>query len=181
MSVSGVQQVQVNYDEALACIDVERPIEADTLTAALATENYSLGAIQSVDSCPQTPTIHPKDPWARTDGVDASIISDGFEVKLTDHRVDGKFTIFDFGASWCGPCHVAADRLRELMKSTPDLAVRAISLGHDPKSSFEYPVVKQHMAFATGLPWFIVFSPTGKKIYEGNSLDKALRAIEKKR
>lgn len=181
MEIEGVQRVLVNYEEAHACIEVDAPIESTILTKALASAKYDIGTIQSVESCPQKPTIHPKDPWAQTDGFDALVISDGFEVELTDHQVDGKFTLFDFGASWCGPCHVAADRLRELLKSTPDLAVRAISLGHDPNASFDYPVVKQHMAFAPGLPWFIVFSPTGKKIYEGNDLNKALRAIEKKR
>ena len=67
------------------------------------------------------------------------------------------------------------------MKAHPDIAVRAISLGDDPKASFELPVAKQHLAFAPGIPWFVVYAPNGKKIYEGGELEKAFSKIGKSR
>jgi thiol-disulfide isomerase/thioredoxin len=181
LSVDGVDRVRVDFESESACLETSKDVSPEQLSAALSTENYTLGEVAEVAECAVAPVVHPRDPWAKTDGVDAKIISDGFEFELDAHRVPDKFTIFDFGASWCGPCHVAANQLREILAQTPDLAVRAISLGHDPKASFDYPVVKQHMAFASGLPWFIVVSPSGKKIYEGAKLDDALKAIKKKR
>jgi copper chaperone CopZ len=181
LEIDGVDKVSVNYIQSSACLETTTDISSEQLSLALATERYTLGEVTPVDACTIAPKVSPRDPWADTNGVDARIISDGFVFELEEHRVADKFTIFDFGASWCGPCHVAANRLRELLPTAPDLAVRAISLGHDPKTSFDYPVVKQHMAFAQALPWFIVISPQGKKIYEGNDLDGALKSIDRKR
>ena len=181
LSIEGASQVVVSYDDGWACLELVNTPTTDELTAALATESYTLGAVQPVERCAVAPKIHPRDPWADTEGVDARVISDGFEFELDAERDPSKYTIFDFGASWCGPCHVVAKRLRELLQTTPDLAVRAISLGDDAAKSFDEPVVKQHMAFAEGLPWFIVVSPKGRTIYQGGDLDAALNAIERKR
>ena len=125
--------------------------------------------------------ISPGDPWAKTDGHDVQVISDGFEFEIKEHLVEGKFTIFDFGASWCGPCHAAAQRFKAAMTTHSDIAVRAISLGDDPSLSFEHPVVQQHMSFANGLPWFILYSPSGKRIYQGGDVDALLKAVDRKR
>jgi thiol-disulfide isomerase/thioredoxin len=181
LTIDGVSEVLVNFEDEWACLETSRSPSADELVAALATESYTLGAVRAVERCAVAPKIDHRDPWADTEGVDAQVISDGFEIDLDAERVLSKFTIFDFGASWCGPCHVAAKRLKELLLTTPDLAVRAISLGDDADQSFEKPVAKQHMAFADGLPWFIVVSPKGRTIYQGNELDAALKAIERKR
>ena len=181
LEIDGVDNVSVSFEKESACLETTRDISSEYLIVSVSTESYTLGEVTPVDACTLKPTVSPRDPWANTEGVDAQIISDGFKFDLDAHRVPDKFTIFDFGASWCGPCHVAANRLRELLPQTPDLAVRAISLGHDAKTSFDYPVVKQHMAFAKGLPWFIVLSPQGKKIYEGDDLDAVLKAIDRKR
>ena len=180
-TIEGIERVGVDFDNESACIESSKPIEPEQISSALGTENYTLGTVESVETCPKRPKVSPADPWADTDGLDAKIVSDGFEFELNDHQAPGKFTLFDFGASWCGPCHVAADRLKKELQKTPDLAVRAISLGHDPQTSFDFPVAKQYMAFAQGLPWFIVLSPQGKKIYEGGDLDKALQVIARKR
>ena len=181
LGIDGVDRVSVDFDKESACVETTVEVSAEQLTAALATESYTLGAVESVETCDEGPKVHPKDPWANTDGVDAKIISDGTEFEINAHLAAGKFTIFDFGAPWCGPCHVAADTLRDVMRATADVAVRAISLGNKPSATFDFPVVKQHMAFAQGVPWFIVFSPQGQKIYEGGDVEDALKSIERKR
>jgi len=180
-SIDGVSSVSVSYGGCSACIEATRPITDAEISAVLAAGNYQLKSTESIDACP-TPTAEAiQDPWADTTGIDAQIISHGERVSLRDHRPEGKFTVFDFGAPWCGPCHEAAAQLRTELAAQPDLAVRAISLGDDPYESFKLPAAIQHLSGAAGIPWFIVFPPSGRSIYAGDDLDAALAAIAAQR
>ena len=180
-AIDGVENVVVDFGQAQACFEASSTPSEASLKAALESEGYSLGAIEAVDRCVQPVKVSPGDPWAKADGHDVKVISDGFEFAIKEHLVEGKFTIFDFGASWCGPCHVATRRIKATMANHPDLAVRAISLGDDPAKSFDFPVVQQHMAFADGLPWFILYTPQGKRVYEGGDVEALLKTLERKR
>ena len=42
--------------------------------------------------------------WIDAQG-DFKIISHGERVSIKKHRVKGKYTIVDFSAIWCVPCH----------------------------------------------------------------------------
>ena len=141
---------------------------------------YEIGSIEAVDACPPGVDGRGKpSPWSDTHGLDVRIVSTGDKIALKDQRVDGKFTIVDFGASWCGPCHLLAKRVAAYMKTHDDVAVRAVELeGATPEASFALPVARQHLSFAPGLPWVIAFAPSGRKIYEGGDVDALLAAID---
>jgi len=110
------------------------------------------------------------------------VTAKGEEVDLEAHEVDGKFTIFDFGAPWCGPCHVAEKLLRDYLSDHPDVALRAVVLdAQDAKTSFDMPVVAQHLQTAPGLPYFILVNPKGKTIARGVDPARILKKIDKKR
>ena len=145
---------------------------------------YDILEMVEKEVCPtadSTKSRSSRDVWQDTSGIDVLTVSNGDEFAYKEKVVPGKFTIFDFGASWCGPCYIAAQRLRVELETHTDIAVRAISLGDDPNTSFDLPVARQHLAFAPGLPWFVVYAPTGKKIYEGGNVEKALSKISKSR
>jgi copper chaperone CopZ/thiol-disulfide isomerase/thioredoxin len=181
-AIDGVAQVHASMPGQAACIELEGEVSDIAVAAAIGGLGYTVDMLSRPDRCPDSllAETYP-DPWEDTAGVDAAIISEGDELAFADHLVASKFTIFDFGAPWCGPCHVAASTLRGELTEANDIAVRAISLGQDPRASFQFPVAKQHLAFAPGLPWFVVYSPKGKAIYTGSNVDKALAMIEKKR
>lgn len=178
-----VKSAQVSFDEGAACVTLDGAVTGEALQAAIVKAGFASPEVSAVAECPVAfkPAAR-KDPWTNPGDLDVKIISTGDAVKLEEHVVAGKFTIVDFGASWCGPCHTAAADLTVYLDHHADAAVRAISLpGADPKASFASAVAKQHLALAPGLPWFVVYGPDGKKLYEGGEVAKAIATVDKKR
>lgn len=165
---------------ANACAAAAHTIRDQAVHSALAELNYTVTGIREVDTCDLDK--HFPDNWADTEGLDAIIISRGERVDLDTHRALEKFTIFDFGAPWCAPCHAAEVLLKTYMKDHPDVAVRAIVLdSQDPKVSYAMPVVSQHLLSAPGLPYFLIMSPDGDTIARGVDVPHLLRKLDRKR
>ncbi len=165
-----------------ACVSLTGPADLGAIQAALAPQGYTASKIEPVPACPEGLTPRRADPWANADGLDVKHISRGEAVDLDAALAPGKFTVVDFGATWCGPCYTAADRLAAYLRAHPDTAVRAVMLdGADARASFAQPIVKQHLQWAEGLPYFLAFGPTGKSIYKGSDLDALLATLDRKR
>lgn len=182
-TVEGLGVVTASLTEGAACVEVTAPTPSEDVEAAMVSISYRALSVESVDLCP--PALSPGAPkrvWANTAGVDVAIISRGEAVNLASHRADGKFTVYDFGADWCGPCHIASKRLRAYLSAHSDTAVRVIALdGATPEESFALPAAKQHLEWAGSLPWFEVYTPDGERIYKGSNVGKVLSSIEKDR
>ncbi len=175
--------VHASFAEQGACAAVDGAVDEPAVAKAVADLGYAFVSAEAVDACPQALRGALPEPWAaRSTGRDVQTISRGEEVDLEASLVVGCYTIFDFGASWCGPCHEAAERLAAYLDGHGDVAVRAIELGgEDPAASYQQPVVAQHLAYVDGVPWLIVRAPDGRKLIQTNSVDRALAAIDKHR
>ena len=83
--------------------------------------------------------------------------------------------MFDVYADWCGPCRAVDDRLREVVASRPDVAVRKLNV-----VEFETPLAKELGPRLEALPYVVVFTPSGKRVDIAGAdmakLDKALAA-----
>jgi copper chaperone CopZ len=182
-AVPGVTGAVASFESGAACVDLSATTDPEKLRAAVKKAGYEPGAVEAVAECPAS--LKPKDatdPWANPGPLDAQVVSRGEEVALADHLVPNKFTVVDFGASWCAPCHTTAALLAEYLEHHADTAVRAVSLpGRDPKASFASPAAKQHLKWAAGLPYLLVYAPDGKEIYRGGDVLQAMSAIDKKR
>ena len=179
-ALSFLSQTRASTPVSQACAELTGPIDEDAIRRAIADLDYTVSSIDVVEECSLEERRYP-DNWVDTDGIDVTIISKGEEVDLSAHQVPGKFTIFDFGAPWCGPCHVAEKLLRDYLSDHPDVALRAVVLdAQDAKTSFDMPVVAQHLQTAPGLPYFILVNPKGKTIARGVDPARILKKIDKK-
>ena len=138
----------------------------------LEAKKYVISQKETVDKCPRIR----KSPWENAPEK-VKIISTGERFKVKKHLSKGEYTLFDFGAAWCGPCFVAAEKIRRVLKTRDDLSVRAIDLDAPSEKAFDLPAAKQHLAFAPGIPWFVLYDARGKKRYEGPLLDDALNKM----
>ena len=92
---------------------------------------------------------------------------------LKKHLVPGKYTVFDVYADWCGPCHLVDKKLRQIMATRSDIAVRKLNL-----VDFNRPLVKDLGPRIRGLPYVVVFDPNGKRTdIMGANLDRIAAAL----
>ena len=85
---------------------------------------------------------------------------------LKQHLVAGKYTVFDVYADWCGPCQLVDRKLREILSTRQDIAVRKLNV-----VDFNTPLVRELGPKMRALPYVIVFDPKGKRtdIIGGNT------------
>ena len=179
--LDGISETEASMAAEMACAKLEGESIPDEVRETIEKLGYTITTMDIVDACDTSNTRFP-DNWAETGGLDVTIISRGEEVELEAHRPKGTWTIYDFGAPWCAPCHVAEKMIKMYLEEHPDTAVRAIVLdSQTAKESFEMPVVKQHLLSAPGLPYFIVMDDKGKVVFRGSEIDRMLKKLDKKR
>jgi len=179
--LSFLTDTSVSVPSGLACATLEDTLETDAVTAAISQHEYTVQSVEVVEECNPNTQRFP-DNWSETDALDVAVISRGETVTLDEHRVVNKWTIFDFGAPWCAPCHAAESLLKVYMRDHTDIAVRAIVLdSQNAEESFSMPAAKEHLMNAPGLPYFVVMNDKGKVVFKGSEVDKMLKKLDKQR
>jgi copper chaperone CopZ len=179
--LSFLSETNASAPAGSACSSLDGELVESAVSAAITDLGYTTKAISTVDNCDTNAFTFPPN-WANLEGLDALIISQGDEVTLSDHAAVGKFTIYDFGAPWCGPCHVAEKMLKDYLRDHDDVAIRAIVLdSQNPKDSFSLPAAHQHLMSAAGLPYFVAVNAKGKVVFKGSDVARLLKKIDKKR
>ena len=164
-----------------ACAELGGPMQEDQFRAAITQFGYTIKRVEDVTDCDPDTNEFPEI-WADTEGLDAEVISRGEKVELEAHLVNGKWTIFDFGAPWCGPCHASEKLLRIFLRDNDDVALRAVILdSQNADESYAMPIVQQHLSSAPGLPYFLVMDDDGKVHFRGSEVDKLLKKMDKRK
>jgi thiol-disulfide isomerase/thioredoxin len=107
--------------ERAATLAPDAKVGTDTLAKAVANEVMSL-------------RIGPGNPAPDVEGTDL----DGKKVKLSSYR--GKVVLFDFWATWCGPCKAMIPHERELAEKLKDkpFALLSVSVDDEKKELAEF-------------------------------------------
>lgn len=125
--------------------------------------------------------------------IDFSVVQpDGKEVKLSDYVGNGKYTLVDFWASWCGPCIRQTAVIKDIQQKYANderLQILGVAvwdeveatLGAIEKHGLTWPCIVDAQSVPTdlygitGIPCIILFGPDGT-ILSRDKQDDELRA-----
>lgn len=171
VKVRGVKSAEVTYATKKARVVSTRPIDDQEIRATLG----KLGFEARFANDPATPALTP----AERARLDIAIASRGEAFDVRKHLARGKYTIFDFWAEWCGPCHVLTPKIEQLVKSRPDVALRTIDLKNWDSDAAKQATEEFKLP---GLPYVRVYGPDGRFLgaVVGNDIDKIRRLVERK-
>jgi thioredoxin 1 len=161
--VRGVTKAEVLFDTKRGRIEANRAVSEDEIRAALS----KLGFEARFANDPVLPPLTA----AERAQLDIRVISHGDAYDLPKHLAPGKYTVVDFWAEWCGPCHVLTPKIERLVKESSNVALRTIEL-----QSWDSAAAKQATKDfkLPGLPYVRVYAPDGKFVgaVVGNDIAK---------
>ena len=167
--ISGVEKVAVDFDSKTVKLTTRGAVSADQVREALKPSGFE--ALFPSDAPP------PKSiSTGQKRSLDIQIISRGEKIRIADHLVAGKFTIFDFFAEWCGPCHLLTPKLERLVRDRGNIALRTVDLV-DWKSAAAKQATQEFRLPA--LPYIRVYGPKGDFLgaVEGNRIEQIEKLI----
>ena len=109
--------------------------------------------------------------------LDIRVVKGGGKIKMKEYLTNGKVTIFDFYADWCGPCRVFSPKLERLMMNHPNLALVKVDIV-DWNSTLSKQLTKDYQF--PSLPFVLIFDDGGKLLgkVKGNFIEKVEAIIE---
>lgn len=164
----GVTEATVTFATRGARVESKRRIEPAEFRAALAKFGYEARFPKDLVVPPLTP--------AERALLDIKVASNGEAFDVRKHLARGKYTIYDFWAEWCGPCHVLTPKIERLVQESSNVALRTIDL-----ENWDSPAGKQATKEfkVPGLPYVRVYGPDGRFVGDvvGNDIEKIKKLV----
>ena len=164
----GVTKADVKFATRRARVESSRRIEDAEFRVTLAKFGFEA-------RFPKDAVVKPLTSQERA-AADIKVASRGEAFDVRKHLARGKYTIFDFWAEWCGPCHVLTPKIERLVVERSNVALRTIDLkqwesaaGKQATKEFKVP----------GLPYVRVYGPNGNFVGEvvGNDIEKIRQLV----
>ena len=167
----GVVKAEVVFETKRGRVEARRQVAPDEIRRAL-------GKLGFDTHFAGDPVVGPLTAAERA-GLDIRVASRGEAFDIRKNLAPGKFTIFDFWAEWCGPCHALTPKIERLVLENPNVALRTVDL-QQWDSAAARQATKDFKLVA--LPYVRVYGPDGKFVGEvlGNDIEK-IRALVKGR
>jgi thioredoxin 1 len=168
--VRGVTNVTVAFATRRARVESTRRIEEAELRAALAKPGFEA-------RFPTDPVVAAMTAEERS-RLDIRVASRGEAFDIRANLAPGKYTIFDFWAEWCGPCHVLTPKIERLVQERSNVALRTIDLQQWDSAAARQATKEFKLP---GLPYVRVYGPDGKLVGEvvGNDIEKIKRLVRR--
>jgi hypothetical protein len=120
--------------------------------------SLSLGRLVHLERGPHVEPL-PASPSTAADLADA--VLEGEAAPLVP--VAGKWTIFDFWATWCEACGTLDRRLRDYVAGRPDVALRRVNI-----VDLGSPIARRELGGVTTLPHVRLIGPDGRQVWEAS-------------
>lgn len=160
----GVVTANVDFDSKQAKVQAKRATTTfPDIQSALKTLGFEA---MTVGERPVAPLAD-----AQRKTLDIQTVSHGERINIREHLARGKFTVFDYYADWCGPCHLLTPKLERLVLKYENVALRKVDLAdwesaaaRQASSEFQLP----------GLPFTRVFDDRGNLLgqVQGNFIEQ---------
>jgi thiol-disulfide isomerase/thioredoxin len=107
--------------------------------------------------------------------ADANAGKGGETLDLKALVVEGKTTLIDFYSPFCPPCVQLAPILDQLAAKRPDLSIRKVNVNRPGVNNIDWrsPLAQQYEI--RRLPYFMIFSPQGKLLAQGDAAIEQLK------
>jgi len=166
-----IEDARVDFETKAARISVKAPVARDQVRQALASLGFEA---RFPDDPPTESVLLPEGERAQ---LDIQTVTHGDALRIENHLAQGKITIFDYYADWCGPCHLLTPKLERLLLKYKDLALRKVDIvdweseaARQASRDFRLP----------GLPFTRIFDDRGNLLGEvqGNFLEKIEEVLQ---
>jgi len=165
----GVESASVDFDTKTAKVVASDKVTIEKIKTAVKGRNFE--ALFEGESLSKSLNEEEKE------GLDIEVIKGGSKIKIIDHLTDGKITVFDFYADWCGPCRVFSPKVERLLLKYPNtVALKKVDIV-SWKSNLSKQLTKEYKMPA--LPFILVFDDKSKLLgkVEGNNIDQIEKII----
>jgi len=164
----GVVKAEVVFETRQGRVEAKRKIEDNEIRKALAKFGYEARFPNDPVAAPLTAEERAK--------LDIQVASSGEAFDVKTHVAKGKYTIFDFWAEWCGPCHVLTPKIERLVQENANVAMRTVELPNWDTAAAKQATKEFRVA---GLPYVRVYGPDGKFAGEvlGNDIEKIKKLV----
>jgi len=160
----GVVRAGVDFESKKATVEAKKSaVTLGDIQSALGTLGFEALPLG------EQPTLPLSEAEKKT--LDIQALRQGERLDLRKHLAQGKITLFDYYADWCGPCHLLTPKLERLVFKYQNVALRKVDIGtwesdaaNQASSEFELP----------GLPFTRVFDIQGKLLGQvhGNQIEQ---------
>ena len=168
--IEGVDSAYVNFDTKEGIAYTDGTVSQQEIKNAISAKNF--------EALFENEKLIPPLSDEELKGLDINTIPGGKKIKFREHLVEGKMTLFDFYADWCGPCRLFSPKLEHLVKDNPHVALRKVDIV-DWKSALANQLTKDYQLPA--LPFTLIFDDKGNLLakIEGNNVEKVEEIIRK--
>ena len=167
--MKGVSQAQATFDNSSVILTTDGSVTEEELRTLIADLNFQ--AFFEGDEKPVPLTE------AERKGLDIQVVKGGDKIKFQDYLTEGKLTIFDFYADWCGPCKLFTPKLERLVLNNPkELKLVQVDVVDWKSDIAKYLTFKYQMP---ALPFALIFDEDGKMVAKitGNDIEAVEKAI----